>query len=201
MKIAVNLLILAVCFLAGCSQPYAEADLPYESDIEREEYDIYSLCIEYVYLRNLLSNNKSELKYIVIISETSMLDEYWRDNLIDDIHDEDLPEEVLEDWRKVNGTTDLLQRKFELSYEYHLVSRAELEGYESDNFFGEFYRRYPGSNGLISISKIGFGKSKNSALIHVIHSYGVLGASYNFIFLERKDTGWDIVRKISTDGS
>lgn len=201
LKIIVTTLILSVCFLGGCTKPYAETNLPYENEIERDEYYIYSLSIEHIYLRNLLSHNKREVKTIVIISETSELNEYWRDKLIGDIEREGMQEELLEDWRKENWSTSLLQRKFDLSYEYKLVSKAELEEYESVNFFGEFYRRYPDSNGLISVSRIGFDKSKNTALIHLVHSYGILGARYDFIVLKRAEGVWNIVREISTNGS
>ncbi|MCK4748698.1 MAG: hypothetical protein KAT15_16710 [Bacteroidales bacterium] len=201
LKIILTTLILSVCFLGGCTRPYAETNLPYESEIEREEYYIYSLSIEHIYLRNLLSHNKREVKSIVIISETSELNEYWRDKLVGDIESVGMQEELLEDWRKENGSTSLLQRKFDLSYEYNLVSKAELERYEGVNFFSEFYRRYPDSNGLISVSRIGFDKSKNTALIHVVHSYGILGARFNFIVLKRTEGVWNIERRISTDGS
>ena len=200
MKIAMTAALLSMCLLGGCSKPYSEPDLPYEDEIEQKEYSIYSLSIENIYMRNLLSNHKSEIGSIVIISQTNELNEYWRDKLIDDIENENILEEAIEDWKKENESTRLLQRKFDLSYKYHLVTRTELDGYEGDSFFREFYKRYPNSNGLISVSKIGFDKARNTALIHVIHSYGALGARYDFITLERTDSTWGIVRRISTGG-
>ncbi len=200
MKIAVTATILSMCFLGGCAKPYSESNLPYEDEAERDEYSIYSLSIEHVYMRNLLSNHKSEIGSIVIISQTNELIKYWRDEFIDDIENEGIPENVIEDWRKENESTGFLKRKFNLSYEYDLVTRTELDEIEDVNFFGEFYRRYPDSNGLISVSKIGFDKAKNTALIHVIHSYGTLGATYNFILLKRTDGAWSVVRRISTSG-
>ncbi len=200
MKINVITAILSMCFLSACAKPYSQPDLQHEDENEREEYSIYSLSIEHIYLRNLLSTNKSEVRSIVIISQTNPLNEYWRDEFIDNLENEGIPEEVIEDWRKENESNKLLQRKFDLSYEYHLVTRTELDRYEADSFFSEFYRRYPDSNGLISVSRIGFDKAKNKALIHVIHSYGTLGASYNFVALKRTDGAWGIVRRISTTG-
>lgn len=200
MRINVITAILSMCFLSACAKPYSQPDLQHEDENEREEYSIYSLSIEHVYLRNLLAHNKSEIKSIVIISQTNELNEYWRDEFIDDLDNKGIPEEVIEDWRKQNEYPILLQRKFDLIYEYHLVTRTELDAYEADSFFSKFYKQYPGSNGLISISKIGFDKEKNTALIHVIHSYGSLGASYNFIVLEKTDGTWRIVRRISTGG-
>ena len=201
MKNALIAATVSMCFLSGCARSYSQLDLPHEDESEREEYSIYSLSIEHIYLRNLLSQNKSEVKSIIIISQTNELNEYWRGALIDDLENEGIPAEVIEDWRKENKSTKLLQRKFDLSYEYSLVTKTELDGYEVASFFSEFYKRYPDSNGLISVSKIGFNKAKNKALIHVIHSYGALGANYNFIALEKSDGTWRFVRRISTGGS
>lgn len=200
MRIKVIAVILSMCFLSACAKPYSQPGLPYEDESEREEYSIYSLSIEHVYLSNLLARNKSEIKLIVIISQTNELNEYWRDEFIDDLDKKGIQEEVIEDWRKENEYTKHLQRKFDLLYEYHLVTRTELDGYEAERFFSRFYEQYPHSNGLIAVSMIGFDKAKNTALVHVIHSYGSLGASYDFIALEKTDGVWRIVRKISTGG-
>ena len=200
MKIAVTAVILSMCFIGGCTKPYTEPNLPYEDEIEREEYSIYSLSIELIYMRNLLSNHKSEMGLIVIISETNELVEYWRDKFVKDIKNEGIPKIMIENWRKENESTELLLRKFNLSFEYHLVTRTELDGINDVSFFREFYRRYPDSNGLISVSKIGFDKANNTALIHVIHSYGTLGATYNFVVLKKTDGAWGVVRRISTSG-
>lgn len=198
MKKAAILLIITFSLVCGCTQHYSQQDLPSEDEAEKEEYAVYSKSIEYVYLRNLLSHNKREIKSIVVISQTDDLNEYWRDRFIDDLENEGIPEEVINAWRKENESTGLLERKFNFHYEYFMITRAELDGFGSDNFFGEFYERYPGSNGLISISRIGFDKSGNTALIHVIHSFGSLGARYYFILLQKGIGGWDIAQRIST---
>jgi hypothetical protein len=201
MKKTLAVTILGLCFLGGCTESYSGKELPYENEFEREEYRIYSLGIEHVYLDNLLSSNRPELTSIVVISETNDLNEYWLDKLTGDIDAKGIPVEAIESWRAENRSTKVLRRKFDLSYEYRLVSRSELDKLDQVNFFGEFYERYPGSNGLMSFSKIGFDRAGTTALIHVIHSYGTFGASYNFIMLEKVGGVWNVVRKIPTSGS
>lgn len=198
MKTAAIFTIIAFGLICGCAKPYSENELPYEDETEKEDYAVYSQSIKYVYQRNLLSHNKREIKSIVVISQTDELDEYWRDKLVSDLENEGIQEEVVEAWRKENESTSLLQRKFDFKYEYHMVTRTELGEYESDHFFNEFYKRYPDSNGLISVSRIGYDKTRNTALIHVIHSFGTFGARYYFIVLQKSTGGWDIVRRIST---
>ena len=199
MKTAAIFTIITFALICGCAKPYSEHDLRYEDEREKEEYAIYSHSIEYVYLRNLLSHNKREVKSIVVISQTDELNEYWRDKFVDHLENESIQEEVIEAWRMENESTSLLQRKFDFEYKYHMVTRAELDEYQSESFFSEFYKRYPDSNGLISVSRIGYDKTRNTALIHVIHSYGTLGANYYFIVLQKSTGGWDIVRRISTE--
>ena len=198
MKNAPIIVMLGICLLYGCAQQYVEPDISYESETEQDEYVIYSLSIEHVYLRNLLSHNKNPLESIVVIAETNDLGEYWIKNFAADLDDREISEEVIEDWMIESRTTEPLLRKFDFSYQYYLVSRDELDKFDADNFFGEFYEKYPDSNGLISVSRIGYDKAKTTALIHVIHSYGTLGASYYFIVLEKKSGTWGISKRIVT---
>ncbi len=198
MKIAMITVILGMYFLSGCVRQYAEPEIVYENETEQDEYAVYSLSIEHVYLRNLLSHNKNPIESIVIIAETNDLGEYWIEKFSEDLANRNVPKEALEDWKIENQSTRSFLRKFEFSYEYHLLARDELDKYDADNFFSEFYERYPDSNGLISVSSIGFDKAMNTALIHVIHSYGSLGANYYFIVLEKKNGTWGIVKRITT---
>ncbi len=192
---------LIIFLVTGCSGRYAAKDLAYIDEDEREDYAIYSAGIRYVYPRNLLANNRNELKSIVIISRTNELNDYWRKEFIGSLKDKGIPKEVIEDWWKNNETAITLERKFDFAYDYVLVTRAELDKYKPETFFTEFYKKYPDSNGLISVSRIGFDKAKNRALIHVIHNYGSLGANYNFLFMEKTQDGWTVAQRISTGGS
>ena len=198
MKNALIIAVLGICLLCSCAQQYAEPEISYENEAEQDKYVIYSLSIEYVYLRNLLSHNKNPIESIVVIAETNDLGEYWIENFVEDLDNRDVPEEVIEDWKAEARSTEPLLRKFDFSYKYFLPTREELDTFDADNFFGEFYIKYPDSNGLISVSRIGYDKARTTALIHVIHSYGTLGANYYFIVLEKKEGSWGISKRIST---
>ena len=192
---------IAICVAAGCSGRYADTAPEYIDDEEKEDYAVYSAGIEYVYTRNLLADNKKELKTIVIIAQTNELDEFWRSRFAGRLAGKDVPEELIEDWRTNNGSSMTLERKFGLSYDYILVTRTQLDTYKPETFFSEFYRKYPDSNGLISVSRTGFDRSRSSSLLHVIHNYGSLGADYYFLLMEKTDKGWTVAKRISTGGS
>ena len=79
-----------------------------------------------------------------------------------------------------------------------LVSRETLSSLphgDPEKYWGEFYRRYPGSGGSISFSAIGYGPDGNLALLMVATGCGSLcGAGYNVVV--KKDAGRWRVRAI-----
>ena len=192
--------IVLVGLFQGCAgSAYRGVEVPFENESERDEYSVYSLSIEYVYLRNLLSSNKREVESIVILSRTNDLNEYWRKFFAGCLAGEDIPRALVEDWMSRNESTAELQPKFDLSYKYYMVSREELDEFDSDAFFEQFYKRWPDSNGLIAVSRIGFDGKREKALVHLIHSYGVFGAAYFFVELEKTDGEWAIIKGVSTN--
>jgi len=192
--------IILVSLLSGCAGSSNKGvDLSCENEAERDEYSIYSLGIEYVYLRNLLSSNKREVESIVILSRTNELDEYWRRKFVGYLANEGIPWEVINDWIRNNESSIQLQRKFDLSYRYYMVTREELDKFKAGTFFEQFYRRWPDSNGVIAVSRIGFDEKRKKALVHLIHSYGVFGAAYFFVELEKIGGEWAIIKSVPTD--
>ena len=76
-KLTAIAVLLALILFAGCGQKYSKPEPTYDNESEKDDYAVYSLSIEYVYLRNLLSHNKEPIETIVIIAETNELGEYW----------------------------------------------------------------------------------------------------------------------------
>jgi hypothetical protein len=201
MKRSILLIVISAWALSGCTGSYSDKTPVYSDDAEKDDYAVYSTGIEYVYLRNLLAFNKKEMKSIIIISQTNDLGEFWRNEFISKLADRDIEADIVEAWRKENLSTVLLERKFDLGYRYELVTRAELDEYEPETFFNEFYRRYPDSNGLISVSRIGYDGTRNTALVHVIHNFGTIGTNYYFLLLERSGSGWVVTQRVSTSSA
>jgi hypothetical protein len=198
MKTAIITALTVSFLLGGCAKQYTEPVVSFEDEAQQDEYEIYSLSVQHVYLRNLLSHNKNPIEMIVIIKETNDLGEYWIEKFSEEARRRNVSEEAVEDWVAENQSIKRLQRKFKFSYDYDLVPRDELDKFDADNFFEEFYKKYPDSNGLISVSRIGFDGKKTTALVHVIHSYGTLGANYYFIVLKKTDDIWGIAERITT---
>lgn len=60
--------------------------------------------------------------------------------------------------------------------------------------WSRFYQRYPGSGGLVSLSRIGFNDDHTEALVYVAHTCGSLCGSGEFVILKKDHGRWTIDR-------
>jgi hypothetical protein len=54
----------------------------------------------------------------------------------------------------------------------------------------EFYKRYPGSGGIINLSVVGFNDDKTLAVVYAGVSCGPLCGEWNWHLLEKKNAAW-----------
>jgi len=82
----------------------------------------------------------------------------------------------------------------DIGINYRLVSAGEIKGYfdERGKGWGEFYKKYPKSSGLIFFSRVGFNVQHNEAFLYVGHSCGGLCGSGGYISLKKLGTTWVI---------
>jgi len=71
--------------------------------------------------------------------------------------------------------SSLLERRFNLSVDYTLVGQQEaLSGSPGGTGFDAFSKKYPGSMGGVYMSRIGFNKARDTAVLFVGTSEGDL---------------------------
>ena len=80
-----------------------------------------------------------------------------------------LGDDILSDFAAKNQTPLLLERRFDLSVDYTLVSEddAVLGWGPMSTAWDAFSAKYPGSQGSIYVSRIGFNEAKDTALLYV----------------------------------
>jgi len=59
----------------------------------------------------------------------------------------------------------------------------------------EFYKRYPGSSGLIILSRVGFNAAMNQAMIYIQHRCGGLGGTGYYVLLEKTADKWNLAKQ------
>lgn len=162
--------------------------------IEPEEYAVYSTLIKQRFI-----GERTEL--IVIREDTSISPilpgemiqgavTYFGETL-------EVEEEILKDFGRRNTQTYPLDRHFDLGIDYLLISDEEITHIfqsreDVEECWNEFYERYPHSQGIMILSRVGFNLERNKAVVYIGNQSGwLMGAGYG-IFLVKKDNSWVI---------
>jgi len=183
------LLILA----AGCPKPQKKTTAPPMNKTELEEYAVYSALIKKMYLTG-------RVKLLVIEDHTgvgllSKDDEqgnkYLRENL------PGLQEETFADFKAKNAEAYPLKPTFNLGVKMVLVSGPEIkEIFKEKNGWDNFYAKYPGSQGLMTLSRVGFNREMTQALVYIGNqSHWLAGAGY-CVVLAKKDGAWTVEKQV-----
>jgi hypothetical protein len=100
----------------------------------------------------------------------------------------ELPAEAAEDFVEKNRAPAPLERSITLPASYVLVDGREVR--EMD--WGDFYRKYPKSQGRMSLSRVGFDRDFKWALVYVGNqSGGKTGVGY-YVIMVKRDGGWQV---------
>jgi hypothetical protein len=62
------------------------------------------------------------------------------------------------------------------------------------DFWAQFYRKYPGSAGIVGLSRVGFNSAFTQALVYREHLHANMGASGEFVLLTRDARGWHLAK-------
>lgn len=97
-----------------------------------------------------------------------------------------------------------LERKFSSNLSYVLVPESDLRdifhpdvnGKVGSQPWRDFYERYPGAQGIISLSRVGFNRAKDEALVYVINQADLTGGSAVFYVLAKRRGVWNIEKRV-----
>jgi hypothetical protein len=182
---AKRLAFVFVCLLllAGCAGPTTTVD------VGAEENAVYAALIGQRYVGD-------DIKLIVIEEQTSPF--IQPDELESTLKrvKESLPglsNATIEDFRAMNQESHAVGADLELGVKYVLISQAEVkEIFQDSTGWDVFYARYPGSQGVMTLSRVGFNKAMDQALVYAGNqSHWLAGAGY-FYLLSKKDGVWVI---------
>jgi hypothetical protein len=102
--------------------------------------------------------------------------------------------EAIADFDHASGQTRLLQRQFEVPKPYELVKRDTIDGFFKEQAprdgWKHFYERYPESGGFITLSAVGFNKSRTQAAVYIVTHSGPHGMDARLYLLEKRGDKW-----------
>ena len=84
----------------------------------------------------------------------------------------------------------------EFNLPHTLVSDIELKQLTKGGKWAEFYRRYPNSRGIVSLSRVGFNKKKTQALLYFVKQYDAEGAEGFLVLLAKRGKEWKRIAQV-----
>lgn len=73
------------------------------------------------------------------------------------------------------------------------ISRADKDYVEKvRSSWHQFYEEYPGAQGILTISRVGFNSDKSEAMVYIANNASLMLGSGELFFLTRKNGPWEI---------
>jgi len=122
------------------------------------------------------------------------------DKTAESLHKKDpaLQTSALEAFRKVNTQGALLRRSLHPAIDYELVSSTQLEPIfcERCGSWPAFYKQFPGSQGLLKFSGVGFSADGTQAFFYFSNICEGLCGTGDYVIMEKRDGRWVIQKDI-----
>jgi hypothetical protein len=101
----------------------------------------------------------------------------------------ELPQETIDDFIAKNSVPIQFPADMDLGVKYVLLSESEKDELRKSpqKFWGAFEEKYPGSHGLLTLSRVGFDKEQTHALISFHLMIGSFGGGGYCIFEKEAD--------------
>jgi len=200
-----RLACLVAILLAGCAPALSTRTQDPQEDPDEEEYAVWSAVISRQYAapgRTIpilyIFTVTTPVKLVVVkgvtvpaardrhgVSETRKLRTKrsltW------------LSREAIDDFIAKNRRAYPIRDRFSLDLKRLVLTRDESrEIFGEDAFAGweEFYRRYPQSNGIIRLSRVGLDDSRTQAIVFVAHWRGSLDGAGYYLILVKQEGAW-----------
>lgn len=110
-----------------------------------------------------------------------------------------LQQSALDAFRKVNAQEAFLRRSLHPSIDFELVTSAQLEPIfcKHCGFWPAYYKQFPGSQGLLTLSGVGFSSDGTQAFFYFGNQCGGLCGTGDYVIMEKRDGRWVIQKEIT----
>jgi hypothetical protein len=89
------------------------------------------------------------------------------------------------------------RHSFHLSVAYELVDKTEVDSiFNKGGWWTDYYRKYPNSQGILSLSRVGFSPDGKQAVFYASNGCGGKCGTGTYVVMERVDSGWKVAKEI-----
>ncbi len=199
---------IAICFLLPLGVTAQSAG---NVVVTEAEYEIYSAYISQSFVGAIGENRIGKpISQIVIVNCT----ESDKDDLDDHLDPDDMPPGgsvekylrkeapslravTISKFHRANEKQAELALRFHLPLQYQLVSADKIGSILKDvGSWPEFYKQYPGAQGHMRLSRVGFSPDGKQALFYPSNWCGGLCASGSYVVMEKHGSAWRVVKEI-----
>ena len=164
-----------------------------KTEVSPEEYAVYSAYLNGI---EISPNDGKAVKLIVINDHTTIIESSCSQDNIAKYNQRIAKGELrplFESSQARSKESVSLSRLFNIKHDYVLLAESafadffkakDLDGWE------DFYKKYPGSSGYISLSRVGFNTTFTKAIIFRKQNCGSLCGSGDHILFEKVDGKW-----------
>lgn len=167
-----------------------------------DEYAVYSAILNSQY-------DSSKSKKLVINRETTNKKENVCIGFIGGItfsgaKRPETESDTASDFDAKNAKPSLLETRLHVRVPYVLVSNDELQGifttdaagHPNSDGWAQFYKRYPGSSGIVAFSQVGFNLKRDQALVWSVHQNGLVEGTGVFFVLSKNNGVWKVEKQV-----
>jgi hypothetical protein len=106
----------------------------------------------------------------------------------------DLGDDILGDLLARNAKQSVLERRFSLSVEYVFVSKEQIDAIFSNHASGwdDFYAKYPHSQGILTLSRVGFNAAVDTAVLYTGNQYHYTGGEGHVVLMKKVEGRWTV---------
>lgn len=182
MKRILTCCMLLAIGLAGCVDDTASPLPPAGAD---DEYAVYSALIDSLYI--------FENTEVVVIRDMTepydLSDENGRAFVREQLHVSDA---LIDAYVARNGPSVALRRALTIDVDYVLIADSTFMHILDTGGYDEFYRRYPGAQGHLTLSRVGFSADGNTALVYASNTPGFLAGTGICATLVKQTDRWRV---------
>jgi hypothetical protein len=103
----------------------------------------------------------------------------------------------LNSFREANTHPARFRDSFNLSFTYELVDKTEVDSiFKKGGWWTDYYKKYPNSQGILSLSRVGFSPDGRQAVFYASNGCGGKCGTGTYVVMERVDSGWKVAKEI-----
>lgn len=178
--------------------------------VTEAEYEVFSAYISQSFVGAVGEDRVGKpISQIVVVNRT----ESDKDDLDEQLDPVDMPPGGIEkflrkqapslraatisSFHQANAEQAQLLPHLDLPLQYQLLSVEKIGSILKDiSSWIDYYKRYPGAQGYLALSRVGFSSDGRQALLYATNRCGGMCATGSYIVMEKHGSAWKVVKEV-----